>query len=98
MIFSFKWVEFDWLGFWFTIVCGIEDAKHRKAPAPVVARRSWWWRPRLTFGGALVAAVLASVTLWQMMFGLFAPDALIVVSSAQTDDPRGTVVVYSPHE
>jgi len=64
----------------------------------VVARRSWWRQPRLTLGGALVAAALASVTLWQMTSGPLAPDAPIFVSSAHTDDPRGTVVVYSPHE
>ena len=98
MTLSPKRAEPDWSRFWPAIVRGIEDAKHRTAPAPVVARRSWWWRPRLTLGGALVAAALASVTLWQMTSGPLAPDAPIFVSSAQTDDPRGTVVVYSPHE
>ena len=88
----------DWSGFWPGIVRGIEDRKHREIPTPVVARRSWWWRPRLTLGGALVAAALASVTLWQMTSGPLAPDAPIFVSSAHTDDPRGTVMVYSPHE
>jgi hypothetical protein len=52
----------------------------------------------LTLGGALVAAVLATVTLWQLTSGPLAPEAPIFVSSALTDDPRGTVVVYSPHE
>jgi len=88
----------DWSGFWPGVVRGIEDAKHRGAPAPVPVPRSWWWRPRLTLGGALVAAVLASVTLWQLTSGPLAPEAPIFVSSAHTDDPRGTVVVYSPHE
>jgi len=88
----------DWSGFWPGIVRGIEDGKRRETWAPVVARRSWWWRPRLTLGGALVAAALASVTLWQMTSGPLAPDAPIFVSSAHTDDPRGTVMVYSPHE
>jgi anti-sigma factor RsiW len=90
--------EPDWSGFWPGVVRGIEEAKHREVPPPVVARRSWWWRPRLTVGGALVAAVLASVTLWQTTSGPLAPEAPIFVSSAHTDDPRGTVVVYSPHE
>lgn len=90
--------EPDWSGFWPGVVRGIEEAKHREAPAPVVARPSWWWRPRLTLGGALVAAVLVSVTLWQMTSGPLAPEAPIFVSSAHTDDPRGTVLVYSPHE
>src|SRR5438132_9775331 len=52
MTLSPKRAEPDWSGFWPTIVRGIQDAKHRKAPAAVVARRSWWWRPRLTLGGA----------------------------------------------
>ena len=90
--------EPDWSGFWPGIVRGIEDAKHRQSPAPVRARGSWWWRPRLTLGGALVAAALVSVTLWQLNSGPLAPDAPIFVSSAHTDDPQATVVVYSPHE
>ena len=90
--------EPDWSGFWPGIVRGIEDAKHRQAPAPVRARGSWWWRPRLTLGGALVAVALVSVTLWQLNSGPLAPDAPIFVSSAHTDDPQATVVVYSPHE
>src|SRR5262245_56705845 len=53
-------VEPDWSGFGPGIVRGIEDAKHRQSPAPVLRRGSWWWRPRLTLGGALVAAALVS--------------------------------------
>ena len=90
--------EPDWSGFWPGIVRGIEDAKRQPARAATVARRSWWWRPRLTVGGALVAVVLVSVTLWQLTSGPLAPDVPIFVSSAETDDPRATVVVYSPHE
>ena len=45
-----------------------------------------------------MAAVLASVTLWQMTSGPLTPEAPIFVNSAHTDDPRGTVMVYSPHE
>jgi anti-sigma factor RsiW len=88
----------DWSGFWPGVVRGIEDTKHRGAPAPVAVPRGWWSRPRLTLGGVLVAAVLASVTFWQLTSGPLAPEAPIFVSSAHTDDPRGTVVVYSPHE
>jgi anti-sigma factor RsiW len=98
MTLSTQRAEPDWSGFWPGIVRGIEDAKHRGMAAPVVVRRSWWSRPRLTLSGALVAAALASVTLWQLTSGPLAPDAPIFVSSAHTDDPRGTVVVYSPHE
>ena len=65
--------EPDWSGFWPGIVRGIEEVKHREIPAPVVSRGSWWWRPRLTLGGALVAAALVSVTLWQLNSGPPAP-------------------------
>ncbi len=90
--------EPDWSGFWPGIVRGIEDAKHRGMSVPVVGRGSWWWRPRLTLGGALVAAALVSVSFWQLNSSPLAPEAPIFVSSAHTDDPRGTVMVYSPHE
>src|SRR5882724_6454772 len=40
MTLSPKRAEPDWSGFWPAIVRGVEDAKHRKALAPVVARRS----------------------------------------------------------
>jgi anti-sigma factor RsiW len=90
--------EPDWSGFWPGVVRGIEEAKHREIPPPVVNRGSWWWRPRLTLGGALVAAALASMTLWQLDTGPLAPEAPIFVSSAHTEDPRGSVVVYSPHD
>jgi len=88
--------EPDWTGFWPGVVRGIEDARHRDAPASATPR--WWWRPRLTLGGALAAAVLVSLTLWQTMSGPLAPDAPIIVSSAHTEDPRGTVMVYSTNE
>ena len=88
----------DWSGFWPGVVRGIEEVKHRELPAPVARRGRWWWRPRLTLGGALVAAALVSITLWQLNTGPLAPDAPIFVRSAHTEDPRGTVVVYSPHE
>ncbi len=90
--------EPDWSGFWPGIVRGIGDAKHRDVPAPVARRASWWWRPRLTLGGALVAAALVTITFWQLNSDPLVPEAPIFVSSAHTDDPRGTVMVYSPHE
>ena len=88
----------DWSGFWPGVVRGIEDAKRRGAPVPVIARPGWGWRPRLALGGALVTVVLATVTFWQLTSGPLAPEAPIFVSSAHTDDPHGTVMVYSPHD
>jgi anti-sigma factor RsiW len=94
--------EPDWTGFWPGIVRGVEAA--RRAPRPSAAPRSWsrerdrWWRPRWALGVGVVAGALLSLTLWQTMPGSRAPDAPIVVSSAHTEDPRGTVMVYSTHD
>jgi anti-sigma factor RsiW len=90
--------EPDWTGFWQGIVRGIED--RREAPQPVRAERRWWqpaWRPRWALGGALAAALLMSIGVWQ-----WAPaprlEAGVLVTSASTEDPRGTVMVYSTPE
>ena len=85
----------DWTGFWPGIVRGIEDARRRE-PLPVAAHRRW--RPRWALGGAVAAVGLVSLTFWQTLPGLLTPDAPVVVSSAHTEDPRGTVMVYSTHE
>ena len=86
----------DWSGFWPGIVRGIEDGRHRQ-PLHVTASR-WRWRPRWVLGSAMAVAGLLSLTLWQTVPGLFTPDPPVVVSSAHTEDPRGTVMVYSTHE
>jgi anti-sigma factor RsiW len=86
----------DWTGFWPGIVRGIEDAGRRESP-PVVAQ--WrWWQSRWALGGAVAAVGLVSLTFWQTLPGLLTPDPPVVVSSAHTEDPRGTVMVYSTHE
>lgn len=85
--------EPDWTGFWPAIVRGIEDARHREAP--LVAPRG---RPRWALGGALAVVLLGSLTLWQTLSTPLDPAAPVVVSAAHTDDPRGTVMVYSTHE
>lgn len=87
-------VEPDWSGFWPGVVRGIEDTRRREAQPTPVPRR--WRRPRWALGGALVTAGLVSITLWQTW--PLAPHDPITVSSAQTEDPRGTVMVYSTHE
>lgn len=91
---SARVAEPDWSGFWPAIVRGVEDARLR-APAPAVRT---WWRPRWALGGAVAAVVIVSLTLWQTVFAPFVPDGPVVVSSAHTEDPRGTVMVYSTHE
>lgn len=81
----------DWTGFWPGVVRGIQD---RRVLAPVrsASRR---WRPQWALGGALAAALLVSLGLWQ--FGP-ATEPGVLVSSASTGDPRATVMVYGPPE
>ncbi len=93
--------EPDWTGFWPGVVRGIEDARTRAA-APA---RPAWVRFRWAYGGAVAAALLVSLTLWQ-----FAPEPQIptasrpmpegpvIVTSAHTDYPGGKVMVYSTPE
>lgn len=86
----------DWTGFWPGVVRSIEAS--RRQPVTAVARRSW--RPRLVlgFGSALAAGLLAVLTLWQPFFAPSQPEGAVVVSAADTTDPRGTVMVYHPPE
>ena len=86
--------EPDWTGFWPGVVRGVQDAK--RAPAPARPRRAFW-QPRWALGSA-VAVVLMSLGVWQMIPGPATMDAGVIVSSARTEDPRGTVVVYSNKE
>ena len=84
----------DWTGFWAGILRGVEDAKTAR-PVPVLRRA---WRPQWALGGALAAALLFSIGVWQ-----FAPSSNdhqdgVIVRSASTGDPRATVMVYGPPE
>jgi anti-sigma factor RsiW len=85
----------DWTGFWPGVVRGIEDRRRRSAPVPA---RIWpVWRPRLAFGGAVAALLVASLTLWQVLTpGPTVPT--VVVSAAQTEDPAASLMVYAPPE
>ncbi|OLC17091.1 MAG: hypothetical protein AUH29_03325 [Candidatus Rokubacteria bacterium 13_1_40CM_69_27] len=88
----------DWTGFWAGVVRGIE-ADRRGAPAPPAwPSRPLLRRPRLAFGGALAAAVLVSLTLWQALYSTPVPEAAVIVRSARTEHPGGTVMVYAPPE
>ena len=65
-------------------------------------RRRWWqqaWRPRWALGGATGRALL----LVDRRLAVRRPasgrsEAGVLVTSASTDDPRGTVMVYSTPE
>lgn len=89
--------EPDWSGFWASIARGIDEAR---APRPVPAARRWFWGwspPRLAFG-ALAAAVLIALGVWQFGPGPSQSEAGVMVSSAATEDPRATLIVYSTPE
>jgi anti-sigma factor RsiW len=83
----------DWTGFWEGIRRGLE------APRVEVRARPRW-RPRLVAATAGALAVATAVVLWQVPRSSLTPraDAAISVSSADTDHPGGTVMVYSPPE
>lgn len=90
--------EPDWTGFWQGVVRGIED--RRDARPVLVPQRRWWqpmWRPRWAVGGAL-AALLVAAGVWQWAPGPRPSEAGVLVTSASTEDPRGTVMVYSTKE
>jgi anti-sigma factor RsiW len=81
----------DWTGLWPGVVRGIQDRRN-PAPARSAPRR---WRPQWALGGALAAALLVSLGLWEFGPGT---EPGVLVSSASTGDPRATVMVYGPRE
>jgi anti-sigma factor RsiW len=93
-------VPTDWTGFWPGVVRGIERER-QAAAAP--ARQSWQGRrglrhPRMAFGGALAAAVVAGLTLWQVLVPTPAPAEPVIVHAADSEHPGASVMVYSPPE
>jgi len=85
----------DWTGFWQGVVRGIDERRLR-TPQPEAARRRFLWWPQWAVGGALAAALLASLTLWQGIGGgPVLTDAPVVVNAASTAHPDGSVMVYS---
>ena len=86
--------EPDWTGFWPGIVRGIEDARRRVAPVPV--KRAWHLWPQWAVGSAAVAAILVSLVFWQGARGPVPAEAGVLVNSATTEHPTGTVMVYTP--
>jgi anti-sigma factor RsiW len=83
----------DWTGFWPGVVRGVEDAKTAR-PVPAARRAS---RPQWALGGALAAALLVSIGIWQFGPGGSSQDG-VIVRSASTGDPSATVMVYGPPE
>lgn len=83
----------DWTGFWEGVVRGVDAA--RLAPLPRATALRWWRRPRVAFGSALAAAIVLSVTFWQLS-GPTAPQAAVVVKSADTEHPGGVMVYATP--
>lgn len=83
----------DWTGFWEGIRRQIEAPRIEVRPDPR-------WRPRLVISTAAAAAVGITVFLWQGSHTVFTPQtaAAISVSSADTDHPGSTVMIYSPPE
>lgn len=89
----------DWTGFWPGVVRGIEDGRVRKPPEIGWRWPRAAWRPRLALGGALAAALLVSVGVWQTLYTTPAVSrAGVVVSAANTEVPDVTVMVYTPPE
>lgn len=85
--------EPDWTGFWPGVIRGVEAAKTAR-PAPA-SRRAW--RPQWALGGALAAAILLSIGVWQFGPGGTPQDG-VIVRSASTGDPSATVMVYGTPE
>jgi anti-sigma factor RsiW len=90
-------VPADWTGFWEGIRRGIEAP--RREPS-VSTHPAWGWRPRFAVGAVAMLLLVVSVALWQMPRGAVTTGAgeTISVTSADTDDPQSTVMVYSPPE
>jgi anti-sigma factor RsiW len=86
--------EPDWSGFWPGVVRGIQDAQQPERRRP----HSWTWlRPRWAYGGgALAAALLITLGVWEFMPGAgVGPEPPLIVRSANSDYPDATVMVYS---
>ena len=83
----------DWTGFWEGVRRGIDEPGLERRTRPL-------WRPRLVAGTAAALVIGASVIVWQLPRSPFTSQAAaeISVSSADTNHPRGTVMIYSPPE
>lgn len=88
----------DWTGFWAGVVRKIEDGRDHQPARRAAAWGRWLRRPLVAFPGALAAAALVWLTVWQTLYWPAAPESTVVVNSAGTGLPGGTVMVYAPPE
>jgi anti-sigma factor RsiW len=84
----------DWTGLWPGVVRGIEQARRPASAAPAVSRRRFGWRPRLAVAGTLVV-LAGSMFVWQTLDTRPDPEGLVVVRSARTEIPDGSLMVYA---
>jgi anti-sigma factor RsiW len=90
--------EPDWSGFWPPVRARIVSEE----PRPV--RESWWvplwmpvWgHPRLAFGAALLAVLVAAFSFWPVDDAAFASQ--VNVQDVSADDPDRSVMVYSSRD
>jgi anti-sigma factor RsiW len=88
----------DWAGFWAGIVRGVEESQRLSPGRRLHAWPRLGWRPGLAIAGVLVA-LLVGVVIWQPLSPPPAPEAPVVVRSAHTEIPGGSLMVYaSPGE
>jgi anti-sigma factor RsiW len=87
----------DWTGFWPGVVRGIQDSRDA-APALASARPAKRMWPQWAIGSAAVAGLAVALVLWQGGRGPVPAEASVVVNSAETENPGGTVMVYSSPE
>ena len=90
-------VPSDWTGFWEGVRRGIEAPR---VEAPARTRPRLLWRPGFAFGAVAALVLAVSVAMWQFprQTVTMGPDRAISITSADTDDPGGAVMVYSPPE
>jgi anti-sigma factor RsiW len=89
--------EPDWTGFWPGIVRGVQDGRQAEPARP----RGAGWGFRWALGGAFAAAFVLTVGLWQTLDqgpGFNGAEPPTIVSSANSEHPGASVMVYSTPE
>ena len=85
----------EWTGLWEGVRRGIEAPRLE----PSRARPAVRWRPRFAMAAVAALAVIAAVVFWQIPRPFTSrADAAVLVNSADTDEPGGAVMVYTPPE